>query len=115
MTAFLASIGYERWILQVLLAVPLIGVALVIISPTPWARVTALVVALFEFVVSLGILWTFDPSKPGLQFVTKVDWLPQFGVSYYVGLDGLTIFMVLLSTALMPLLVWGSWNQIDFK
>ncbi|HEX9054355.1 MAG TPA: NADH-quinone oxidoreductase subunit M [Gemmatimonadales bacterium] len=115
MTAFLHSIGYEHWILQALLAVPLVGMALVIVSPKEWARVTALVVALFEFVVSLGILWVFDPDKPGLQFVTRVDWLPQFGVSYYVGLDGLTIFMVLLSTALMPLLVWGSWNQIDFK
>lgn len=115
MTALLASIGYERWILQVLLVVPLIGMAMVIVSPKEWARVVALVVALFEFVVSLGIWWAFDPAKPGLQFVTRVDWLPQFGVSYYVGLDGLSVFMVLLSTAMMPLLVWGSWNQIEFK
>ena len=115
MTALLASIGYERWILQVLLAVPLVGMVLCIVSPKEWARVVALVVALFEFIVSLGLWWAFDPDKAGLQFVTRVAWLPQFGVSYYVGLDGLSVFMVLLSTAMMPLLVWGSWNQIDFK
>ncbi len=115
MTALLAAIGYDRWILQVLLAVPLVGMALVILSPKEWARVVALVVALFELVVSLGLWWAFDPAKPGLQFVARVDWLPQFGVSYYVGLDGLSLFMVLLSTAMMPLLVWGSWNQIEFK
>ena len=115
MTALLASIGYERWVLQVLLALPLLGMTLVILSPKEWARVVALVVALFELFISLGLWWAFDPAKPGLQFVTRVDWLPQFGVSYYVGLDGLSLFMVLLSTAMMPLLVWGSWNQIDFK
>src|SRR5262245_12068258 len=115
MTELLTSIGYDRWIIHVLLALPLIGMALVILSPKEWARVVALVVALVEFVVSLGLWWAFDPSKTGLQFVTRVDWLPQFGVSYYVGLDGLSVFMVLLSAAMMPLLVWGSWNQIDFK
>ncbi len=115
MTAFLASIGYDRWILHVLLATPLIGMVVVIVSPPAWARVLALIVALFELVVSLGLWWAFDPSVPGMQLVTKVDWLPMWGVSYYVGLDGLTIFMVLLSTCMMPLLVWGSWHQIDFK
>ncbi|HEX5385437.1 MAG TPA: NADH-quinone oxidoreductase subunit M [Gemmatimonadales bacterium] len=115
MHAFLDSIGYSRWILQVLLVTPLVGMVLVVVSRSAWARVVALCVGLFEFVISLGLWWAFDPSNGGMQFVTRVDWLPQWGVSYYVGLDGLSIFMVLLSTAMMPLLVWGSWHQIDFK
>jgi NADH-quinone oxidoreductase subunit M len=115
MAAFLTSIGYQHWVLQILLGVPLLGVVLVIVSPAAWARWLALAVAIFEFVISLGLWWTFDPANGGMQFVTRVDWLPQFGVSYYVGLDGLSLFMVLMSAALMPLLVWGSWNQIDFK
>jgi len=73
MTELLTSIGYDRWIIHVLLALPLIGMALVILSPKEWARVVALVVALVEFVVSLGLWWAFDPSKTGLQFVTRVD------------------------------------------
>jgi NADH-quinone oxidoreductase subunit M len=115
MNAFLASIGYDRWILHVLLAVPLIGMGIVIVSPTVWARRVALVVSLLEFVLSLGLWWAFDPAQGDMQFVTRLAWLPDWGISYAVGLDGLSIFMVLLSTALMPLLVWGSWNQIDFK
>jgi len=115
MNDVLAAIGYDRWIVQVLLALPLLGVVLVVVSPAARARVIALGVALLEFVLSLGLWWRFDPAEPGMQFVTRVDWLPQFGVSYYVGIDGLSLFMVLMSAALMPLLVWGSWNQIDFK
>ena len=75
----------------------------------------ALVVSLVEAVLALGLWWAFDPSHGGMQFVTQLPWLPQWGISYAVGLDGLSLFMVLLSTSLMPLLVWGSWNQIDFK
>ncbi len=115
MTELLTAIGYDRWVLHVLLAVPLVGMAIVIVSPTAWARHVALVVSLVEFVVSLGLWWAFDPAEPGMQFVTQVPWLADWGISYFVGLDGLSLFMVLLSTALMPLLVWGSWNQIDFK
>ncbi|HEU5171568.1 MAG TPA: NADH-quinone oxidoreductase subunit M [Gemmatimonadales bacterium] len=115
MSAFLASIGYERWIIHALLAVPLLGMLMVIVSPAAWARRVALVVSLVELGLSLGLWWAFDPAEGGMQFVTRLPWLPAWGVSYYVGLDGLSLFMVLLSTAMMPLLVWGSWNQIDFK
>jgi NADH-quinone oxidoreductase subunit M len=115
MTELLAAIGYDRWILHVLLAVPLVGMAVVIVSPTAWARHVALVVSLVEFVISLGLWWAFDPAAAGMQFVTELPWLPDWGISYAVGIDGLSLFMVLLSTALMPLLVWGSWNQIDMK
>jgi NADH-quinone oxidoreductase subunit M len=115
MSELLTAIGYDRWILHVLLIVPLIGMAIVIVSPTAWARWVALVVSLVEFVVSIGLWWAFDPADPGMQFVTRVPWLGDWGISYAVGLDGLSLFMVLLSTALMPLLVWGSWNQIDMK
>jgi NADH-quinone oxidoreductase subunit M len=115
MTELLTAIGYDRWILHVLLAVPLVGMAIVIVSPTVWARHVALTVSLVEAVLALGLWWAFDPSHGGMQFVTQLPWLPQWGISYAVGLDGLSLFMVLLSTSLMPLLVWGSWNQIDFK
>jgi NADH-quinone oxidoreductase subunit M len=115
MTELLSAIGYDRWILHVLLAVPLVGMAVVIVSPTAWARHVALVVSLVEFVISLGLWWAFDPADAGMQFVTELPWLPDWGISYAVGIDGLSLFMVLLSTALMPLLVWGSWNQIEMK
>ena len=54
MTEFLTAIGYDRWVLHVLLAVPLVGMAIVIVSPTSWARHVALVVSLFEAIDAHG-------------------------------------------------------------
>ena len=63
MTELLAAIGYDRWILHVLLAVPLVGMAIVIVSPTVWARHVALVVSLVEAVLALGLWWAYQPAR----------------------------------------------------
>ena len=115
MRAFLESIGYAHWILSVLLVLPMAGVALVMLAPERWARWLTLVVAIAEFVLALGLWWAFDPANGGMQFAVTLPWLPELGISYRVGLDGLSLFMVLLATAMMPLLVWGSWFAIDQK
>ncbi len=115
MTAFLASIGYEHWILQVLLGLPLLGMPLILIFPRHFARWIALIIGLTELILGLGIWWAFDPSNPAMQFVTDVDWIGRFGIGYRVGIDGLSVLMVLLSVIMMPLVVWGSWRGIDQK
>ena len=66
---------------------------------------------LVEFVVSVGLWWAFVPSG-GMQFAATVPWMPQWGIAYRVGIDGISLFMVLLSTLMMPLCVLGSWNYI---
>jgi NADH-quinone oxidoreductase subunit M len=115
MQAFLAAIGYEHWILHVLLALPLAAMPLILVFPVRFARWIALVVALTETVLGLGLWWAFDPANPGLQFVTDVAWLGRFGIGYRVGIDGISVMMVLLSVVMMPLVVWGSWRGIDTK
>ncbi len=115
MPEFLQAIGYNRWILNVLLVLPMVGVAIVLLAPEKWARWLTLVVAVAEFVLALGLWWAFDPTNGGMQFTASFAWLPEWGISYRVGLDGLSLFMVLLATAMMPLLVWGSWYAIDQK
>jgi len=115
MPAFLLSIGYERWILNVLLLLPMAGVVLVLLAPERWARWLTLIVATAEFILALGLWWAFDPASGGMQFTTSVPWLPEFGIRYSIGMDGLSLFMILLATAMMPLLVWGSWFAIDTK
>ena len=115
MRAFLESIGYAHWILSVLLVLPMAGVALVLLAPERWARWLTLLVAIGEFVLALGLWWAFDPANGGMQFTATLTWLPELGISYRIGLDGLSLFMVLLATAMMPLLVWGSWFAIDQK
>lgn len=115
MTQFLALIGYEHWILHVLLVLPLLAIPLILVFPVHAARWIALTVALCELVLGLGLWWAFDSSNPGMQFVTDAAWLPQFGIGYRIGIDGISVLMVLLSVVMMPLVVWGSWRGIDHK
>ena len=103
MTDFLAVLGYERWILDALLLLPLVGVLPIALAPAARARHIALAVVLLELVLSLGLWWAFDPSTPVMQFAVEGAWLPRWGIRYAVGLDGLSLFMVLLTTAIMPL------------
>ena len=67
---------------------------------------------LFTFLLSL-LLWAgFDPAEMAFQFVEYAPWLPQFGVHYFAGIDGISLLLILLTTFLMPLVLLGSWNEI---
>jgi len=76
------------------------------------ARWTALWTSLIVLALSL-ILWArFDSSTADFQFVEKVDWLSEFGVSYHLGVDGISVLFVLLSTLLTPLCILASWESV---
>ncbi|MCA9934970.1 MAG: NADH-quinone oxidoreductase subunit M [Ardenticatenaceae bacterium] len=64
------------------------------------------------FVLSLGLLFQFDKSLGGLQLVDKADWIPSWNISYYLGIDGLSILMVLLTTFISMLAILSSWSAI---
>jgi NADH:ubiquinone oxidoreductase subunit 4 (subunit M) len=66
MPAFLQSIGYQHWILNVLLALPMAGVVLVLLAPERLARWLTLGVATAEFFLALGLWWAFDPAVGGM-------------------------------------------------
>jgi len=112
MTALLASIGFERWILHVLLALPLVAAVPILLAPAALARRIALVATTVEFLLSLGLWWAVDTSPGTLQLTVSVPWIAAWGISYAVGIDGISLTMVLLTTLLMPLCVLGSWNYI---
>ncbi len=76
------------------------------------ARATALWVSLIVFVLSLLLWIEFDRGTAAFQFVEKVAWIPSFGVSYHMGVDGISVFFVLLSTFLTPICVLASWDAI---
>ena len=63
------------------------------------------------FLVSLLIWWNFDPPNPGFQFVEEADWLGGF-MSYRMGVDGISMLFVILTTFLMPFCILASW-QVD--
>src|SRR4051794_38496825 len=112
MTTLLNSIAYGSWILHALVLLPLIGIVPVLLGPEATAKRTALVVTTLEFVLSIGLWWALDPGLGTLQLVSDSPWIPAWGISYRVGLDGISLVMVLLTTALMPLSVLASWRYI---
>ncbi|HWB43376.1 MAG TPA: NADH-quinone oxidoreductase subunit M [Gemmatimonadales bacterium] len=112
MTEFLDSIGYGQWILHALVVLPLLGVAPVLLGPESSAKWTALAVTTLELVLSLGLWWALDPARGTIQLGSNTDWIPAWGISYRVGIDGISLVMVLLTTLLMPLSVLGSWRYI---
>ncbi|MFU1683376.1 hypothetical protein ACM258_13060 [Phaeobacter piscinae] len=60
------------------------------------------------FLVSLGIYFQFDPSDTGFQFVEEAEWI--FGLKYKMGVDGISVFFVMLTTFVMPLTILASWG-----
>jgi NADH-quinone oxidoreductase subunit M len=115
MTEFLDSIGYGQWILHLLIVLPLLGVVPVLLGPESSAKWTALVITTLELVLSLGLWWALDPSRGTLQLVSNTPWIPNWGISYRVGIDGISLVMVLLTTLLMPISVLASWRYITSR
>jgi NADH-quinone oxidoreductase subunit M len=103
---------YGAWILDALLLIPLVGGLAVLLRPEAQAKHLALVVAVAEFFLSIPLWWLFDPGTAAMQFEIVHPWIPAWGITYRVGLDGISLFMVLLTTLTMPLAVLGSWSYI---
>jgi len=76
------------------------------------ARNVALLTSLFNFGLSLFILHYFDPSTAEFQFVEHAEWMPQLNIAYRMGVDGISMLFVLLSTLLIPLCILASWESI---
>jgi NADH-quinone oxidoreductase subunit M len=107
--------SYGHWVLDALLAFPLLAGLVVLVAPPAYAKRLALVGAVIEFLLSLPLWWTFDATAAGMQFAVTRPWISAWGIAYRVGLDGISLFMVLLTTFTMPLAVLGSWNYIKEK
>src|SRR3712207_3969493 len=98
MNAFLQSIGYAQWILHALVLLPLVGAVPVVLGDERSAKRTALVVTTLEFVLSIGLWWSLDLGSGRLQLISDTPWIRSWGISYRVGLDGISLVMVLLTT-----------------
>ncbi|HEX2611497.1 MAG TPA: hypothetical protein VHK68_10845, partial [Gemmatimonadales bacterium] len=112
MNQFLQSIAFDRWILHALILLPLAGIVPVLLGDERSAKRMALAVTVIEFVLSLGLWWAYQPGQGGMQLLSSTPWIPRWGISYQVGIDGISLVMVLLTTAMMPLSVLASWSSI---
>jgi NADH-quinone oxidoreductase subunit M len=93
---------------------PLAGVALLLLGGRALrdeaARIVALVVTLATFLVSLVIVGRFEPADAGFQLVEEARWVPSLGLGYVVGIDGISLWLVVLTTFLFPVSVLASWG-----
>jgi NADH-quinone oxidoreductase subunit M len=95
---------------------PLVGAALLALLPRDPAagiRRAALVFALVPFALSLWMLARFVPGVADFQLVERARWIPQWGIEYRLGVDGVSLFLVLLTTFLTPIVVLASWGDIQ--
>ena len=99
---------------------PLVGVlALLFIKQEQKdaARWTALITTLITFGISIAVLMQFDPSNPDLQLVINLPWIKvsDWTISYHMGVDGLSILLLLLTTFLTPISILSTWTAVEEK
>lgn len=100
--------------LSVLWLVPLAGAVLIILLPPSLrqaAKWTGLLVSIATLAVSLVVAAGFKPGGDTYQFVEKRTWIPAFGAGYSLGVDGIALILVVLTTVLVPLLLVAGWND----
>ncbi len=107
---------FESSLLSVITLGPAVAAVLLLLLPerqNVLHRWIALAVSVAGFLLSLLVWFRFDPDNPGFQFVEQISWIPQFGISYHVGVDGISLLLVLLTTLLVPVVILASWTSID--
>jgi len=106
-------------ILSVITFLPIVGVAFILAQRGDEATVArvsrwaALWTSLATFLLSLLIWINFDPGSAKFQFVEKHAWIQGFNINYFMGVDGISVFFVLLSTLLTPLCILASWEAVE--
>ncbi len=106
-------------LVTVVLFLPMIGFSVLLFmngqTQREAVRWTAFGFSIATFVLSLVMWAQFDPSNGGMQMVQRWDWWPTYGISYYVGVDGLSLLLVLLTTFIMPLAIMSSFRSHVFE
>ncbi|MBK6917347.1 MAG: NADH-quinone oxidoreductase subunit M [Deltaproteobacteria bacterium] len=103
-------------VLTMLLIVPMLGALVVATLPsgeTRLAQGVGLAIAVLEFLISIPLATGFVVGEAGMQFETKLPWIRDLGIHYHVGVDGFSLWVVVLTTLLTPLCIWGAWRSIE--
>ncbi len=102
-------------LLDIVIFLPLVGFLMLLALPRESSRMAALIVSLGVFALSLGLIGPYmaDTAPAGYTFSTDIPWIDSPAIRYHVGMDGLGLWLVLLSTLLTPIAVLISWNYIQ--
>ena len=112
----------EYPILSSIIFLPLLGALAIFLFVKPCennksesnnVRNVSLFTTLMTFLLSMVLYINFDSTTAQFQFVEKHEWLKGYGISYYLGVDGISLFFILLTTFLMPICILCSWNSIN--
>ncbi|MDX2111228.1 MAG: NADH-quinone oxidoreductase subunit M [Verrucomicrobiota bacterium] len=102
--------------IRLLMLLPLVGILIGLILPNNvWQRYWALIVTTANALISLPLYFHFDRTTALFQFAEHSAWIPSLKINYTVGLDGISLTMVLLTTLIMPLCVLASWTYISHR
>jgi NADH-quinone oxidoreductase subunit M len=112
MTGIFDGLVFDSWILHALIWLPLAGIPVVLMAGEERAREVAFGWTLGLFVVSLGLLFSFDAAGPLFQLTSSTPWVEMWGVNYALGIDGISLFMILLTAFTMPVAILGSFKYI---
>ena len=105
-------------LLSNLILIPLIGSFLVLFIPSQYKETIKVVVLSFslaEFLLSLIMWMSFDNSSSRFQFVEAYNWIESSNIIFYLGVDGISLFFILLTTLLIPICLLASWDAIKFN
>jgi len=107
-----------NWILTIVTFLPLLGVLAILLTNPPrrgsenLVKGIAVATSVVTFLGTLLILMRFNPGEPGLQLVDRFNWIPSWGIQYFLGVDGLSILMVLLTSFISMLAIASTWNAV---
>ena len=106
-------------LLSLVVWVPIIGGILVLVASkdeqAPIARMIALVASVLTFILSIPLYTGFDVSTAQMQFVEKISWIHGFNIFYYLGVDGISMPLILLTSFTTVLVVIAGWEVIKYK
>ncbi|MGE0470628.1 MAG: NADH-quinone oxidoreductase subunit M [Nitrospira sp.] len=101
--------------LTVLIFLPLIGAVILFAVKDASVRLVALGITVADLLISLPLWWLFDASSGQMQFVESAGWIPTLSINYKLGLDGISLPLIIMTTVLMPLCVLISWHTIETR
>ena len=104
-------------ILSLLIWLPILGAGLVLLSNkhSNVARLVSIIVTIMVFIISLNLYTSFDTATHLMQFSEKTSWIPYFNVNYHLGVDGISMPLIILTTLLTVLVIIAGWNMPDDK
>jgi len=97
-------------------ALPLLGALLIAFLPaanTKLIKQAAFVISLLVAGVGISAALGFDAKKSGFQYVEKYSWIPALGINYQLGVDGISLILILLSVILVPIVILAGWNESE--